>query len=209
MHHPFLSIITPASILVPIGAGIARYRVATAAIRTIFYFLIVTVIISLISILLIVYHRTNTAVIHADTIIESLFLLRFYYLVVKRPALRRWIRLTAILFPVLCLVNVLFLQSLQRHNTYTRPLEALIFIALSMYWWGYGGEDWLGAGGSEDWFVSGLLLYFSSAFFLFLFSNFLAEKYSLSVNILIWNIHASLTILMYLLFTIGFVKCKT
>ncbi len=203
MHHPFLSIITPASILVPIGAGIARYRVATAAIRTIFYFLVATAIISLISTLLIVYHRTNTAVIHADTIIESLFLLRFFYLAVRRPVIGRWIQLAAILFPLLCLVNILFLQSLQRHNTYTRPLEALIFITLSMCWWEYEGRN------SEGWMVSGLLLYFSSAFFLFVFSNFLAEKYSLSVNLLIWNIHAGLTILMYLLFTIGFVKCKT
>jgi hypothetical protein len=117
-----------------------------------------------------------------------------------------------LLFPLFCIVNILFLQGIDRHNTYSRPLEAIMFIALSVcYWWYAGNEESSDAWTSVpvNWILSGLLLYFSSSFFLFVFSNYLAGKYSLSVNELVWNIHATLVVIMYFLFTIGFIKCKT
>jgi hypothetical protein len=50
-----------------------------------------------------------------------------------------------------------------------------------------------------------LLLYFAGAFFLFMFARMLWYKPG---DILIWRIHATLVLLMYLLFTAAFIRSK-
>jgi hypothetical protein len=57
--------------------------------------------------------------------------------------------------------------------------------------------------------MSGLLLYFSSAFILFTFSDFIISVSSRTVSIVLWNIHAGLSVLMFLLLAIGLRKYKT
>jgi len=62
-----------------------------------------------------------------------------------------------------------------------------------------------------NWVSTGLLLYFSGALFIFSFSNMTSlqkvSKYH-SLDVLIWDIHATLLLIMYLLFAIGFSKCR-
>jgi hypothetical protein len=211
MKYPYMGVIAPSFILVPIGIAIKKYRTIPPEIKVLFYSLVVSVALYVTSTLLATNHISNTFVIHADTIIESLFLSRFYYIISHRPVVRQWIRWLAILFPLFCCINILFLQDLYHHNTYSRPLEAIIFISLSMnYWWHTGNSEaadsWVNM--PLNWIISGLLLYFSGALFLFVFSNFLAYRYSTAVNLLAWNMHATLLIIMYLLFAIGFIKYK-
>jgi hypothetical protein len=206
-----MGVVAPSFILVPIGVAIKKYHSISLELKVLFYFLVVSVALYVTSTLLANYHTSNTFIIHADTIIESLFLLRFYYIISSRPAVKQWIVWLAILFPLFCCVNILFLQGLDRHNTYSRPLEALIFILLSMnYWWHTGNgepvDSWVNM--PLNWIISGLLLYFAGAIFLFAFSNFLAYRYSSAVNLIVWNMHATLVLIMYLLFAVGFIKCK-
>ncbi|HYC29801.1 MAG TPA: hypothetical protein VEB42_13305, partial [Chitinophagaceae bacterium] len=56
------------------------------------------------------------------------------------------------------------------------------------------------------WINAGLLLYFSGSFLLFLFFEVLANNRS--ANNLAWVLHATLVLLMYILFAIGFIRAK-
>jgi hypothetical protein len=211
MKHPYMGVIAPSTVLLPIGVALIRRQIIRAEIKVLFYFLLTSAAVYLVSTLLAVNHRSNTQVIHIDTIIESLFLLRFYYLIVHNASIKKWVIAAAVLFPLFCIINIAAWQGWDRHNTYSRPLGALIFMTLSVsYWWQPAQEETVVAWSSAplNWIISGLLLYFTSSFFLFLFSNFLAYRFSHDANVLVWNIHATLVIIMHLMFTIGLIKCN-
>jgi hypothetical protein len=60
----------------------------------------------------------------------------------------------------------------------------------------------------DFYFNAGFFLYFSGAFMLFVFSNFIITNLSLHGFLTIWTIHSSLVLLMYLLFSTAFLLCK-
>jgi len=212
MNHPYMGVIVPASALIPISVVIVKNRSVSREIKTLFFYLLISLAISLVSTTLAVNHISNLFLIHADTVIEAVLLLYFFYLIFPHPIAKKWILLLMITFPLFCMGNLIFLQGPHRYNTYSRPVEAIIFIGLSMlYWWHAGNNtnDQAWTNIPLNWVISGLLLYFSSSFLLFIFSNFILSKYDTSVNIVAWNIHATLILTMYLLFAVGFSKCKT
>lgn len=208
MKLPFMRLIAPASILIPIGIALFRYRKVPASTRIICWYLLTSILIYLVSTALAIQHVNNLWVIHTDTIIESLFLLGFFRGITPTGAGKLAITALQALFPAYCLINLFFIQGIHRYNTYSRPVEAILFICLSMfYYWRTGGSDGMGTWTSMplNWIVSGILLYFAGAFFLFVFSNMLITRYgSTSSSLLIWNLHAGLIMAMYLMFAIGF-----
>jgi hypothetical protein len=210
-QYIFVGIIAPCFILIPLVAGFAHYRFLNREFKVIIYYLLTTALANAVAKILIVFHFHNLFIIHVYTVIEALFLCWLFILILPDYKIQITIRFLAILFPAFCLVNFVFFQNSTVLNTYTRPVEAIIFIALSMcYWWKNNNMDYevSWANYPLNWIVSGLLLYFSSAFFLFVFSNLLAFSYSTAVNVFIWNIHAVILIVMYLFFAMGFYKCK-
>ena len=147
--------------------------------------------------------------LHFDTLVETILLLLFFKAIIVCKGVYL-IEVLMVLFPVLCLINFSFFQSIHNFNTYTRSLEAVIFIALSALYWlvanpaEEANSKWTDIG--NNWIVSGLLLYFSSSLFLFVFSKFLAEQYDRQVNFFIWNLHAACVMIMYFLFAKGLSK---
>ncbi|HTI09817.1 MAG TPA: hypothetical protein VL832_14715 [Puia sp.] len=214
MHHPFMTLIVPASILIPIGMALYKYKQVPASMRIVLYFLLVSVLVYAVSISMAVRHMNNLWVVHADTILESLFLFWFFHAITPPGTGRKVIALLLVLFPVFCLINLFFIQGIYRYNTYSRPVEAMLLVGLCMYYfWRTGNKTEEGPWMSQplNWMVSGILLYFASAFCLFLCSNLVLGKHRLGSEtiMVLWNIHAGLTMTMYLLFTIGFSQCKT
>jgi hypothetical protein len=57
-----------------------------------------------------------------------------------------------------------------------------------------------------SWINAGLLIYFGGSFFLFLSANQVLENFFM--NTVFWNIHATLVLLMYSLFTTGLFHAK-
>lgn len=204
MRYVYMRVVAPSFILLPILIAVINYYKITKAIRVLFYYLLVTACISAGSTILAAKRINNAPLIHIDTIIESLFLLRFFGLLFVNKPLNRYIRILTIVFPVFCCINFIFFQSIYSFNTYTHALEAMLFITFSMLYWIYRDDDVSWSSVSTNWIVSGLLLYFSSGFFLFVFGNFLLT------NEFTWNIHATLILIMYLLFATGFyINAKT
>ena len=142
-------------------------------------------------------------------------LLNFFKFIIKNQSARSVLQILLWAFPLFCVINFSLLQSFYDFNTYSRPGEAIIFIALSMiYWWQdheeYAETSWTNI--STNWFVTGLMLYFAGSFFLFLFSNYLLTIISVesrkNVSHIAWNTHGTFMLIMYLLIAVGFMKCK-
>jgi hypothetical protein len=91
-------------------------------------------------------------------------------------------------------------------------VEAIILIALcAVYWWQGTEEDSEKSWGNipNNWIVTGLMLYFAGAFFLFLlFNYFISPQAIKKVNSIILDVHATLVLIMYLLMTVGLLKCR-
>jgi hypothetical protein len=118
---------------------------------------------------------------------------------------RQWTSIIMIGYPVLCVINFTFFQSIYQFNTYTRPLEAIIIIVFSgIYLGGDGNFDKKGANNNPGrWVSSGFLLYFCSSLFQFIFSNVVSHGASKNVKLIIWNIHATFVLIMYIFFFIA------
>jgi hypothetical protein len=202
----------PSFVLVPIAASCINYKALTKAFKLLCYYFLSSLLVNIITTVLAYYHVSNLFFFHLFTPVEAVFLLLFFKHVFTAPNITKIIQLLIIVFPTYCLVNFIFLQNSNVFNTYTHPLEAILFIALCVYYFFHKSKhEELEATWTSfplNWVISGLLLYFSSAFFLYIFSNFLISNYSTQVNLYIWNIHGALIILMNLLCAIGFYKCK-
>jgi len=210
----YMSIVVPISILVPIAIGTYRYKDLGEAMRIIFYYLFLDGLVNILAIYLFSLRVNNLPVLHVFTIIEFLFISGFYLQVIHEGKIKRVIIAMMFIFPLLCIANFIFFQDINRFNTNTRPLEALMVMIYSLIYFAQNNED-----GIEkkwvvnpiNWVSTGLLLYFSGALFIFSFSNMTSlqkvSKYH-SLDVLIWDIHATLLLIMYLLFAIGFSKCR-
>lgn len=212
MSFLYMGYIVPATILFPlITIVLRRKKISGSGFYIITAYLILTLAISIAAKALSVNHISNLPLIHIDTIVEIVLLLLYFSTLLKGKIIKAWLVALVILFPLSCFINFLFFQSIYNFNTYTRPAGALILITLCIiYWWEYGNKEpdkeWTAI--PDNWFVSGILFYFSGAFLLFIFSNYLAVQYDTDTNIFIWNLHGTLLISFYLFFTKGFLSCK-
>jgi len=205
-------IIVPISILIPITVTIINRKFFDESLKIIFYYLLVDGIINIFAAVLAAFGIHNLPVLHVFTVLELLLLSYFYLLVLKNKTIRTAIKYLMILFPILCIINFSFFQSINHFNTNTRPIEALILMGCSLAYFAQTNDaniKW--SLNPLNWINTGILLYFSGALFIFSFSNIsegeLSKKYQ-AIYTLMWNIHATLVLAMYLLFAVGFSKCR-
>jgi len=211
MKNVYALVIVPASILVPIIMARSVYPDLRKRHRIILFYLLVSGCINLAAIVLASKGMHNLFLLHFYTIIEFAILSMFFRDIIKGKFITRFITCSIFAFTALCIINFVFLQSLDKFNTYTRPIEAIFLIAYSLSYFERESRidhelSWVN--NPVSWMVTGILLYFSGALFQFTFSNVVSIEVSHDIKVLIWNIHATLVLIMYILFAIGFRKCK-
>lgn len=200
----FYTIIVPGSILIPLLVFLPRYKIAKTQERVLFFYLITAGLINLVAIILSMFGKTNLPLLHLYTIMEAVFLLGYFRLIFKEPQIKKAIGLIMILFPIICVLNFSFLQSIFTFNTYTRPLEAILitfFCMLYLYKSGFA-DDWIKQ--STSWFNAGILIYFPAAFIIFMLSNYMIASKNTAMNSVVWSVHAALVLLMYVVWARGF-----
>lgn len=210
--YEYRQIIVPASILIPIIIGISRLGRMPAYAKCLLIYLAISAIVNTTAIILTWNQVHNLWLLHIYTILESFLLLYYFKLIIINKNVNLIIRILLWAFPVFCIINFLFLQSLYNFNTYARPVEAIMFITLcAVYWWQENKEDSEKSWGNipNNWIVTGLMLYFAGVFFLFLLAKYImtgvANRKAWN---LVWDTHATLVLIMYLLMAVGFIKCK-
>lgn len=202
-----MGVIVPLTILLPIFIAFLRFKYLTNAAKALLVYLCTNAAVSIVIKYTANHKINNLPIFHLYTLIELILLAEFFK---KLIGFKTIITVIQFSFLIACVVNALFFQSIFTFNTYTRPLEAFIIMLFAVNYFAKIFTDTSKIRLSEMpgfWFNTGLFLYFSGAFMLFIFSNFLLTVSKQSFNI-VWNTHATFVLIMYLLFTIGFIKCK-
>ncbi len=205
----YLGVVVPAATLIPISMGIYKYRALTPRHRALWLYLCMAAVVNAIA--SIFSHSNNLPLLHVYTMLELIFLVRYYLLLFTYEKIRFYLKAILILFPLYCVINFLFFQSIYTFNSYTRPVEAIILMGCSLLYFmaSSRAEDeasWTSI--PDNWVNAGILLYFSGALGQFAFSNVVEATTAKPVILLIWVLHATLVLIMYILFTISFSKCR-
>jgi hypothetical protein len=207
-----MNYIVPASVLAPIITSSVNFRFLNKAFKLLFFYLITSLVVNITTAVLSYHHIPNLIFFHLYTPVEAIFLFLFFQPLIADHRILKITRLLLVAFPLYCIFNFIFLQDRTVFNTYTHPVEAILFIALCLYffWEQSARQDTEVRWGDtpSNWIISGYLLYFSSTFFLYLFSNVLITNYGREANLFIWNIHGGIILITNLLLTIAFYKCR-
>ncbi len=206
----FNSIITPLCILIPIIAGLIKFKVLPFNLKLIWYYLVVTALINTAATIVArVYHKNNLPLVHLFTLVEGLMLISFYRYTLDSNKKKKWYNLLQIAFVAICIINALFFQSIYTYSSYTRYTESIMCMLFALNYFAKVAALELSVVKLPNFYINaGIFLYFSGSFVLFIFSNLITYKVSLTNFLIIWNIHASLMVLMYLFFSFGFILCK-
>jgi hypothetical protein len=150
----------------------------------------------------------NCPLLHAYTAVEFVFFALFYQMLLRDSKMGRVVRFLIPAFPILCVVNGLFFQSIYTFNSYTKSLEAvtIIFFAIAYF---VRMLDKMSQGDAETtslvYINAGLLLYFAGSLVLFIIPNIIGDR---ALGWTIWKIHGTILVLMYLLFAVALWKHK-
>jgi len=197
-------------VLLPVTAATARWGALPGACRILLYYLLFAGAMNAASGILAANKIPNLYLLHFYTIAELAFLLAFFNKVPQAGLSKKALLVTVVLFTIAGIINFLFLQRFNHFNTYTRPVEALIIAACCLaYFYHYNPDEhktWSGTG--INWMITGMLLYFTGALLLFVFSDIILKENNPALRLATWNIHATLVLIMYLLFAIGFLQWK-
>lgn len=213
MKISFIEVIVPLSMLLPLFIALFRWRFLTPQAKYLALYILVSVLINCVAILFAKWlHKNNMPLVHLLTATDVVILL-FYYktLFNHQNKLQLYLSLCA-LFIIFCIINAIFFQSIYTFSSYTRSVEALICMLFALNYFARLASD----SGTQVkiinqpdfYFNTGIFLYFSGAFMLFIFSNFIIKSLTKANFLIIWDIHNGLLMLMYLLFCIGFLICK-
>lgn len=207
----YMGVIVPASVIIPIVFAIVKYRHINKPLSTIFWYLLFAGVVNACAAFLAFRHINNLPLLHVYTIVEFLFLGLFFYQFTERPKIKKLILGGILLFPVYGFINFAFIQNLHVFNSYTRPVEAILLIIFSLVYFyikTVENHNYTWHTRPETWIIIGILIYFSSSLVQFSFSNVVSSLVSRNIKLMIWAIHATLVLIMYLLFAVGFAKCK-
>jgi len=147
-------------------------------------------------------HTNNMPLLHFYTMFELLAVSYYYRKAFCNKKANQWLTAIMVVYPILCIINFSFIQSIYKFNTYTRPLEAVIIILVSGVYLSeqnrFEKQELITASGRLV--AYGFLIYFCSSLFQFIFSNAVSHHASKFVKATIWNLHASFVLIMYLFF---------
>lgn len=204
----YIFLILPWTIFIPLVIALMGYTRLPASLKCITWYLLLSAATQVISFLLWKAAINNYPILHVYTFLECWVLLAFYYQINKTYLAKKyWIAL-AIVFPLLFLVDSLLLRSVYAYNTYSRTVEALLFIFLSVYWFIKLVADvsvQFHAIRPLGFMVCGFLLYFSSSVALFALNSYINDIH-LNMRLNVWAFHSFVTGCLYVFISIGLWK---
>lgn len=209
----FNNVIVPLSILLPLCIGAIKFRKFSASAKMGYWYIIASAVLSSVATVIGRYfHQNNLPLSHLFAVIELGIIVLFYKMLFITNTSNRLYYGIIIAFTILCIVNAVFFQSIYTYNSYTKSIEALICILFAMKYFAsiasVNNSSKKVLTSPDFYFNVAFFQYFSGAFMLFVFSNFIITNLSKSDFFIIWTIHAALVLIMYMLFSVAFLLCK-
>jgi hypothetical protein len=206
----YTAVIVPSCVIIPIVIALVRYRSLPADLKVVCWYLFVGAAASIVSSTL-AYRRTNNMpVFHIYTFLELAVLGLFYRRAFHNSGPGRIVPAVIVSFFALCVVNVVFFQHIYSYNSYTKSLEAIVIIILALLYFKKSLDqiDSKPIGTNVTIYInSGLLLYFSVSFIVFVIPNIALSKPSVFGSV-VWAVHATMLLVLYLLIAVALWKYK-
>ncbi|MGY3214067.1 hypothetical protein [Mucilaginibacter sp. HD30] len=198
----YLGYVIPAATLIPIISGLVFYKQINKPLRILLIYLGASFGLNVMGSVLSYQHINNLPGLHFYTIVEVVAVMLYFLYAFEKGNISKWIKAVMIIFPVICIINFTFFQSLYEYNTFTRPLDALIIIIFTTAYMamqnGFKNRALITRSGRLV--AAGFLIYFCSSLFQFIFSNVISKNASKLIRHLIWDLHGTFVLIMYLLF---------
>lgn len=197
-------------LLVPLFLAFTHFKRYTLRLKIISFYLVLSAVTQAVSFMLWKKSVNNFPILHAYTVLEYLVLLWFYSHILKGFIPKTAFAALFIAFPLFSIFDSIFLEDIYTYNTYSRSIEALIFIFLSISWFVKivaEDEATREQGIAINYINAGLLIYFAGSITLFAYNSYIEEmKITLRTNV--WLIHTVLATQLYILIAIGLWKVK-
>lgn len=203
----YTSIIVPGAILLPLIIAIIRKGYWGTPEKVVFVYLLTSGLFNVLAVLLAARHINNLPFLHLYTVLEFLLITGFFYVSTNGKTERLLIRSLWILFPVIAIIAILDFSSIFLYNQIPRSISAIIILVFCIHFF---MKSLSFSAAPVPFFnfatVVGLLLYFSGSLALFALSNFIIGNKT--INLLIWNTHATFVLIMYLIIAVAYFKTR-
>ena len=205
MQSTYASLIVPASIMLPIVVAISKKKYWGPPEKAILVYLVISAFFNTLAALLAAKGINNLPLLHLYTVLEFISLTSFFYFSTNRKKDKQIIKVLWFALPLLTVANVLYLNSIYLYNLIPRSTGAIIILILCI---NFLMRSLSFSADRVPFFafavVVALLLYFSGSLTLFALSDFIiANK---TINLLIWNTHATFVLIMYLIIAVAYFK---
>lgn len=207
----YIGYVVPFSGIVPLGIGLYKFRRLEPGLRIIVGYLLLSVSCSVAGTVLASQNMNNMPVVHVYTFLELILLSAFYLSIFRRSVFRYLIAFLSTALLIFLVMDTLLPGKIYHFNNNGKSLEALLIIlcAVAYFISALDHTDNNKAARSNTsltYINAGLLLYFSSSLILFII-NTIDPRY-ISISIVVWDMHASFLLLMFILFSRALWKYK-
>ncbi|MBX2873725.1 MAG: hypothetical protein KTR30_16535 [Saprospiraceae bacterium] len=199
----FISNLSIYSIALPAVVGLVFYHRLLLYQKAIFLLIVLSLGTDLAARLVIENEENHQYVYRIFTIVEFI-LLTYVFAQGIKPFVTKGVFLSlGISFLSFALVDLLWISDLEEFNTYTTAVEGILMIVFALAFF-YKTLTELKIKELEKspfvWLSIGVLLYFSSSLFIFLFTNYF--EHSQNSLFIIWGIHGIFSILLNITYSI-------
>lgn len=196
---------------IPIILSFFYFKRYNRTIRFLFYYLYISAIFDLISILLAEYKLNNILFAHLDTLSQIVFLGVFYYYSLKIQLIRKSVILITICLALFTIINGIFIQGFDHFNSYSRTAGNIFLIFPPLfYFYEVFIQDKIVRIEKEPmfWISVGTLIYYTGTLFVFIL--YMNHNFGVSEEISnqIWVVNSVLNILQNMLFGIAILCLK-
>jgi hypothetical protein len=208
--HHIIYYVSALSVIVPLICCILRLKTLNAELRTLFLYIIVCALTEAISFIL-AKNNIHTYITHnLFTVLECTLITYIYLLKFEIKKARYIITIFYFVFLALSIIIFVLRSGYNRSDNIISTFESCFFITLSFTFF-YKEIYELNIPRLSEyyffWLNSAFLIYFSMAFFLFLFSGYL-EKYDLSIYYPLYSLYLLTNVAYNILLSLGVWKIK-
>lgn len=205
MSPIYSSVIVPGFILLPIAMAVVQKKYSGPPEKAILVYLALSALFNTLAAVFAARGINNLPLLHLYTVLEFITVTAFFYCVTSQQKDRQIIIWLWIIFPVITVINIVHLNSIFKYNVIPRSIGAIIILILCIH---FMMKSLSFSAEKIPFFnfavVVGLLLYFSGSLTLFSLSDFIVGNKT--INLLIWNTHATFVLIMYLIFAAAYFK---
>lgn len=196
------------SVIVPIIASLFRNKTLNKILRVLFLYLIISAVVEAISYFLTINSIQNFVVKNIYTVIEFTCITAIYFLEFEGKTAKRLIGISYIGFLCLSVLLLLILGNYNKQDNIINSTESWLVILFGAFYVfklynNFAIKNLLSY--YFTWINFAILLYFSTSFFIFLFSEYL-EKGGLENYYFVYSLHLISNISFNIILTIGIWK---